>query len=478
MPESDSEYSDEEARRNQKANQEFVGELFSEAAAFEVEPIQSGKKFEGELETRKLRNARRLRRDDKVGRMTLTEVDGVMRWEMGGGISPTQRLMRRGPGRRGRVADEIVGTAKFEDLPPNEIGKQLIKLDEKLTPNQGLHEISKNTKEVLRSDATPINNGRILLLVHGTFSNCESMTRQLRETEEGRDWFDGLMHGIKEGTGPYQQVLAFNHPTLSTTPLVNAIHLASLLRSSQAHVDIIAHSRGGIVARWVREAMEMGSAQPGAGVLVGSPLGGTSLAAPAQLKNALDILTNYAKALRYAASATGVIIPFAAALTQAIGLLMRIIGSMLRMASRTPILDAGIGLVPGLLAQGREGANLEIRALREHYQALPDKHRAALNRSTYVIKSNFEPDDIGWRFWRAFRNPKQRLADIGADMIFPGENDLVVDSSSMVEMADATGIAGSSNVLDFGTNGTTHHTNYFQNPETIKFIRKVLSANS
>jgi len=48
-------------------------------------------------------------------------------------------------------------------------------------------------------------------------------------------------------------VLAFDHPTVSVTPTAKATWLADLVRGAGLTVDIIAHSRGGFVARMLTE---------------------------------------------------------------------------------------------------------------------------------------------------------------------------------------------------------------------------------
>ena len=82
-----------------------------------------------------------------------------------------------------------------------------------------------------------------------------------------------------------------------------------------------------------------------------------------------------------------------------------------------------------------------------------------------VVASNFEPEDPGWRFWQRFRG--QRIADVAADRVFPGENDLVVDTGAMSE--------GPMPVVarrDFRRSATVHHTNYFEQDATLEFIAR------
>ena len=59
------------------------------------------------------------------------------------------------------------------------------------------------------------------------------------------------------------------------------------------------------------------------------------------------------------------------------------------------VADAAVALVPGLDAMSRVGNNHELRMLQNH---LP----ATAGQSYYVVKSNFEPDAVGWAFWKAY----------------------------------------------------------------------------
>jgi len=58
-------------------------------------------------------------------------------------------------------------------------------------------------------------------------------------------------------------------------------------------------------------------------------------------------------------------------------------------------------------------------------------------------------------------------------LVFPGKNDMIVDTESMSNAEGQT--SPSTRVLDFGTNGEVHHTNYFQNQRTLDFIASSFS---
>ena len=269
-------------------------------------------------------------------------------------------------------------------------------------------------------------------------------------------------------------MLAFNHPTLSVSPLLNAAELAMHFRDSRAGVDVVCHSRGGLVARWWLEVLDHAAAPRGTVVFAGAPLAGTSLAAPPRLRAALNLLTNLSRALRLTAQTTGRLIPVALPIGEAAGILFGLFGKLTAIAAKTPIVDAGIAMVPGLAGQSREGANHELLRLRCTFDeaALKAQARRAAD-GYYFLTSNFEPEDPAWRFWRYFR--KDQMLNTAADLVFDGPNDLVVDTTSMTSLADAFDQATipAERMERFGnSSAVVHHLNYFQQPETLRLIRK------
>ncbi len=59
-----------------------------------------------------------------------------------------------------------------------------------------------------------------------------------------------------------------------------------------------------------------------------------------------------------------------------------------------------------------------------------------------------------------------------ADTIFPGENDLVVDTAHMTSLADARDIG---DVEAFDPVSLVHHCNYFRQDKTIDALRRWLT---
>jgi pimeloyl-ACP methyl ester carboxylesterase len=285
------------------------------------------------------------------------------------------------------------------------------------------------------------------LFIHGTFSKSEAFFNGMHKAPGGPK-------AVAELFGRYEQVLAFDHPTLSVSPVMNAFDLVRLLARSDGPLDVVAHSRGGLIARWALDGFGLNGSGDRRAVLVGSPLNGTSLASPPQLRSALSTLTNYGNALRNAGELASVYAPFLAVPL----LLLRVVSTVLTVTAKTPITDAAIAMIPGLHGQSRIGDHPELKRLRAVRLARPTRY--------FIVRSNFETEDAGWQFWKWFR--KDKLLDAGADLVFPGQNDLVVDTDSMADIPGLVMQPG--DIEDFGTSDIVHHTNYFAQKRTLDFI--------
>lgn len=386
--------------------------------------------------------------EDPIGTLLLTESDGVLRWT-DWYVSPVSGARRRrreqGPVLDGRIVEQF----KFERLGPSQVGQFLETLDGDLTPAQGLKKWTAGQPLQPVPGPSPAAK-RCLLFIHGTFSKSQVLFDELEQTAEGRRF---LEKAAKHYGG---EILAFDHPTLSVSPLLNALDLTRLFAGSAAPVDVVCHSRGGLVARWWLEVLRPPGAPAGRAILVGSPLAGTSLASPVRLRAALNLVTNIARAMSVAGAAASSTLPILTVVTG----VMKAVASLSSLAARTPLVDAGLALVPGLAGQSAVSNNAEIVRLRR---------TAAPPPGYFAILSNFETEDPGWAFWKRFR--KLALLDEGADVIFEGANDLVVDTGSMTQLGPTANITA---VLDYQKSSKVHHTNYFSQGRTADFILKSL----
>ncbi len=388
-----------------------------------------------------------------VDRITLLERDGVFRWELG----PTTRIadgLRRPAPQAASVhrLPRVILSLRTRRLEPSRVSAALEGVDRGLSGDVGWWRLDANAGRWVPWTGLEGQERRVLLLLHGAFVGHRSLVAGI-DTSPSASAFWAWAHET------YDDVVAFTHHTLRPTPFLNALEVERLLGGCRT-VDIVAHSRGALVARWWLEVVSRGRASRA--VLVGGPLGGTSLAAPDRLRLALGALTSIIHAAEAGGSVTPVV-PAFGALAGILPLIAVVTGG----ASASPVLEAGVALVPGLASMSRVPNSLELQHLRDS-----DTKRGA---RYFVVRSNFEPRAGTWSFWQALRRPANVLGDDrAADWLFEGCNDLVVDTDSMSDFGSASRTPDK--VLDFGTNERVHHFNYFAQPETLDWIVERLKA--
>ena len=417
-----------------------------------------------------LRRGMRHRLDDPVGLLTLIRTEGgVLTWQDGAATAPLsgRRGFRRGA--LPEVSGEVIQRVPYAKvLGLNEVSKHLVDLDKYLNKEAFLKDDKAGNlrrwtaNNGLQADGVPEVDKPSLVFVHGTFSSSDYLVKDLEKVEEAT-------HFRQEAEKVYgKNIFAFDHPTLSVSPVLNALDLARKFAHVKAPVDVVCHSRGGLVVRWWLEVIAPDPARRGRVVMVGSPLAGTSLASPANLRASLDFFTNVGHALEMTGTAATLVAPFMAV---PVGLL-RVVNSVLGVGAKTPLIDAVVAMIPGLAGQSRVANNFELNRLRDKSLPMPEY---------YVIQSQFKPPPVQWwKFWDYFKN--NRLAHWGADFLFKDANDLVVDTDSMsdfIEDKKLTDPQVKDFVYDFGQSETVHHTNYFQQKETAEFIiKKVIKARA
>ena len=390
------------------------------------------------------------RSTDTASALSLVDVDGVLLWQANVNVGGTTDTRRRGRARA--LSGEPVRTYRFDALPPSEVGRFLERLDAKLTPVRGLRAWRQG---VATSPVTAPKDGKVLLFIHGTFSHGDSLLGSLASCPAGREFLD-------RAEAKYSGVLSFDHPTLSVSPFINALDCVRAFAGSSAAIDIVCHSRGGLVARWISEVLGSGPTMPRRVVFVGAPLSGTSLASPPRLRSGLDFLTNVAHVTTAAALPVVAAFPI---LTVVLGLL-RVVSSITSLASKVPLVDAVVAMIPGLAAMSRVGNSAELLRLRSQTRG-GDRY--------FAVRSNFQPQGVGWKFWQYFVNLDRRVAHLAADIVFDDYNDLVVDTSSMTELTDDL-VIPAERILDFGSSDRVHHTNYFAQDELAQKLGEWLGV--
>jgi beta-lactamase superfamily II metal-dependent hydrolase len=281
-------------------------------------------------------------------------------------------------------------------------------------------------------EAKTLAAGPALLMLHGTMAQAHTSFRALPE-QVVRDL------GIRYGG----RVFAYDHYTLSRTPGDNAARLVEELghiarRGMRFEFDVVAHSRGGLVAR---ELAELAATNDLIGVrsitFVATPNSGTPLCSPAHLDSYVSQLTN-----------------------------------LLTFVPDNPVvdsLDTVLALVQHLLVGAFDGI-AGIRAMDPS-----DSRLAALNAAgppdgvvMRAMSSDYEPPE-GTRRAR-------RLRDAVIDRIFDkAANDLMVPTDSVVGPKEAP-LVTADNWLRLKPGDDVDHGSYWTNERSLSMLLRWLGA--
>ena len=182
---------------------------------------------------------------------------------------------------------------------------------------------------------------RVLLLVHGTFSSTTGAFGALAVTPGAEGFVDTLVSA-------YDAVLGFDHRTLSVDPERNARDLLALLEPHDGElvIDVITHSRGGLVTRSFVESVLPGSGLPATVdsiVFVAATNGGTHLADPDRWHDLVDLYTNLVMVTAAGLS----LVPGGAPFAAVVGGVVRGVGALVKYLVSYAAGDDG---VPGLAA--------------------------------------------------------------------------------------------------------------------------------
>jgi hypothetical protein len=267
------------------------------------------------------------------------------------------------------------------------------------------------------ADWRRLAQGRALLFVHGTFSTCGA--------------FSGLSPAVMaELSRRYGgRTFAFNHPSLTADPRENAIDfLAQVPDSLQLEIDIVCHSRGGLVSRQIA----LLGAQRGINVrrivFVGAVNAGTALADDEHMIAMIDRFTTLARFIPQGTARTVV---------DALVMAIKVVG------------HGFLADLEGLAAMNPKGAF--IKALN-----VPGGTAA----EQFAIASNFEPKPGTPIF------SLTRAGDLAVDKIFAdAANDLVVPRDGVFARNGAAGFPiDDARCLQFGPADGIIHTEFFNEP--------------
>jgi hypothetical protein len=233
------------------------------------------------------------------------------------------------------------------------------------------------------------SGGRALLLLHDTCGRSRDLVGPLTS------------QFLSEARRHYAAILGFDHWTLSKSPHDNAadlwMRLPRTIRQGRQRLDIIAHGRGGLVARALIESIDQ-AARVGRVVLVATPNTGTSLASETSFGAAADLLINLLHI-----DDTGVY-----------GRLAALFARLALTAETRHVLPD----IPGLAAQ---------HLLPSRTRTPQTTTKAAARSIRYaIVAASFEPSPGDGLLRRLLSG----TANNAARAIFPHRNDLIVDATS------------------------------------------------
>ncbi|MEM1047353.1 MAG: CHAT domain-containing protein, partial [Pseudomonadota bacterium] len=303
-----------------------------------------------------------------------------------------------------------------------------------------------------------MQKGRLLLVLHGTFSSTLGSFGALGMTRWGKDFLTAARQR-------YDGLFGFDHSTLGETPEENAASVYDALKTLApppgTEIDVLAFSRGGLVARLLIERLLPSGDLPvvaGKAVFVGCTNGGTALADPKNWKTFLDLYTNLA-----VAAGRGLEVLDAGTASTIVTQSVKTLGGFVQAVVDTTIEDR---MVPGIAAMAPNSPL--VLGLNGPQSALP-----LPNVRYFALGSDFEPTlfsgggtDTGLPGFPV--RALQSIADFGVDQLMQEHNDLVVDTEAMTQFGPLA-----DRLVDTAMkpeNALIYHTNYFENEDVVRTV--------
>lgn len=266
-----------------------------------------------------------------------------------------------------------------------------------------------------------------------------------------------LLHGFGSSTArtgarllpifvpKYDAVLGYDHPTLTADPLENARDLLARVPDDlRLSVDIVAHSRGGLVARSLVELIEPSERWvPRHLITNGSPHNGTRLADPERWDRLVSLGMTAASWL---APTLGIAFWIPKVLELVLKAAAQSTFSLPGIAAMTP----GNPFLQQLNASADSATAIDARQRQVQYSAVS---------SAFSVFSVPQPS-----FQQAFRA-------LAAQAFIDEANDLVVPTSSM----QAIDLPFSLVPPERQFKATVDHFSYFDNPQVLAFVRSQLA---
>ncbi len=367
-------------------------------------------------------------------------------------------------GRRGLITDFVFGKAKAF------VFKYALRITGPLIAGQAIKLLERNVRKgLVQLRAPDIANwtptsweklnlpkdrpARVLLFVHGTFSSTVGGYHGLGMTPWGRAFLSAAIES-------YDAVIGFDHPTLSVTPLENATDLLTLLEAADwpapPHIDLVCHSRGGLVVRSLIEHLLPGARVPvhiARVVFVAATNGGTALAEPDNWARLIDAYTNLAAVAFKVAG----MLPHAQPATVVLNEALQGLGAFVKFVASAAVDDK---LVPGLAAMEPDGDFIKMLNQVQPGQPGVDATYYCVMSSDFRVRPEVAvpkelPERLLW--W---------IKDNLADALMRQTNDLIVNVASMSAI-DVSAGKFVKDRLAYDPNPLVYHSNYFLQPEAV-----------
>ena len=281
-----------------------------------------------------------------------------------------------------------------------------------------------------------LRGGRALLFIHGTFSTAHSAFRELPVE---------VLAALNQRYN--DRVFAFNHPSLGQDPVANARwFIEQIPNEIRLELDIVCHSRGGLVARCLAREMAAPAAAKGTInriVFVGAPNGGTVLADADHITNMIDRFTTVLSLLP-----TG----NPAEIFEGIVCAVKVLGHGM------------LNGLPGILSMKPGGSFLsDLDSFASPDHGSPEY---------FAITSDYSPKDRALVTFLC-----QSVKNKMVDRIFgQTANDMVVPTRGVFEVEKAANFPiASERIVTFGSNDGVTHTTYFKEQKTAEALLRWLA---
>ena len=347
-------------------------------------------------------------------------VDGAASADAGGGVLGVEDLVGGVIGdiavkRILQMLKSPIDHALLEGVKHAEAEPRVLALRDTFQPLDGA--------EAWRALLPPGGERRVLLYIHGFASSTDGSGASV------------LLPELAQG---YDAVLSYDHPTLSRDPLENARELlARVPEDLRLSVDLVAHSRGGLVARSLVELVDP-LPQWNTRLLIthGTPHSGTRLADPQRWDRLISLGMTAASWL---AAASGVVI-----------WLPKLLEYVLKAAAQ------GIFSLPGIAGMEPDGEFIK----KLNAPGAIGQTRYAVVTSSFSI---FNVEEPGFR---------QALMALATQAFIDAPNDLVVPTQSM----SAIDLPSGALPADHQLKAAVDHFSYFRDPSVIAFLQRQLAG--